>query len=478
MESHSSTTPTVRVAETHISILLFVGDRVYKIRKPVHFGFLDFRDRANRASDCHREVELNRRLSPDVYIGVADLVMSGELIDHMVVMKALPQERQLASLLRSEIAIEPWLDRVAATLSTFHATATRSVEISASASPLALAHKWKENFDEVSQLDNTTLDPAVETEIRNLVARWLSSHRALLETRIADGHICDGHGDLQASDVFCLDDGVRILDCLEFSDRLRWDDVCADVAFMAMDLERLGRPDAARMFVKAYERHSDTRLPPSLLHFHIALRAYVRAKVACLSSEQNVMSADSARELQVLALKHLRSARSTLVLVGGLPGTGKSTLAAGLAEETGWVLVRSDEIRQQRQAGPDRYAPKAVAAVYDELLRTAKEHLEKDESVILDASWLSGEERDKAVHVAQETRKELLSILCRCEDAVAADRIRRRLERRDDVSEATVAVRDAMALHMDPWPTATVIDTSHAGASTNLEIALRRLSGE
>ena len=84
-----------------------------------------------------------------------------------------------------------------------------------------------------------------------------------LETRIAEGHICDGHGDLQASDIFCLDDGVRILDCLEFSDTLRWDDVCADVAFLAMDLERLGRPDAARMFVRAYERHSGVRLPPS-----------------------------------------------------------------------------------------------------------------------------------------------------------------------------------------------------------------------
>ena len=235
------------------------------------------------------------------------------------------------------------------------------------------------------------LDPSVETEIRGLVARWLTSHHALLETRIAEGHICDGHGDLQASDIFCLDDGVRILDCLEFSDTLRWDDVCADVAFLAMDLERLGRPDAARMFVRAYERHSGARLPPSLLHLHIALRAYVRAKVACLRSEQSAVALDSTHDLQVLALKHLRSARSALLLVGGLPGTGKSTLAAGLADETGWVLVRSDEVRQQRPLVPDRYAPEAVAAVYDELLRTAREHLEQGESVILDASWVSAD---------------------------------------------------------------------------------------
>ena len=273
MEATDGTDATVRLAETHISILIFTGERVYKIHKPVRFEFLDFRDRADRAADCHREVELNRRLSPDVYLGVADLVMDGEPVEHIVVMRALPDERQLEYLLCSGGVIETRLDSVAATLSAFHATAARSAEISASASPSALEHKWEENFEEVTRLVNTRLDPSVETEVRGLVARWLSTHRALLETRIADGQICDGHGDLQASDIFCLDDGVRILDCLEFSDTLRWDDVCADVAFLAMDLERLGRPDAARMFVRAYERHSGARLPPSLLHLHIALRA-------------------------------------------------------------------------------------------------------------------------------------------------------------------------------------------------------------
>ena len=472
MEPPNVTNRSVRVAETHISVLIFVGDKVYKIRKPVHFEFLDFRDRAHRAADCHREVELNRRLSPDVYLGVADVVMDGKPVDHMVVMRALPDDRQLTSLLTSDGAIDSWLDAIAATLSAFHATAARSAEISASAGPSALERKWKGNFEEVARFVNSTLDPSFETEIRLLVARWLSSHRALLETRIAEGHICDGHGDLQASDIFCLDDGVRILDCLEFSDTLRWDDVCADVAFLAMDLERLGCPDAARLFVAAYERHSGVRLPPSLLHFHIALRAYVRAKVACLRSEQGAGEAASARDLQVLALKHLRSARSALVLVGGLPGTGKSTLAAGLADETGWALVRSDEVRQRRPLAADRYGPEAVAAVYDDLLRTAREHLERDESVILDASWVGADQRARAAQIAQEVGIELLAVCCTCDDVIGADRIRERLISGGDVSEATVAVRDAMEKGMDPWLSAVVIDTSQAEVSVSLESAL------
>ena len=476
MESSDETSPPVRIAETHISILIFAGDKVYKVRKPVHFDFLDFRDRASRAADCHREVELNRRLSPDVYLGVADLIMDGKPVDHMVVMRALPDERQLRSMLRSDTAIETWLDQVAAILSSFHATAARSPEISASSKPSALAHNWRENFEEVDRLVGGTLDSTVEAEIRPLVARWLDSHHALLEARIAQGHICDGHGDLQASDIFCLDDGVRILDCLEFSDRLRWEDVCADVAFLVMDLERLGRRDAARMFVTAYERHSGVRLPPSLLHFYVALRAYVRAKVACLRSQQDASVADPARDLQALALKHLRSARSALVLVGGLPGTGKSTLAAGLAGETGWVLARSDEIRQHRPSGPDRYAPEAVAGVYNELLRIARKHLERGESIILDASWVSAEQRARAAEVAHETGNELLAICCACDDAIGTDRIRQRLALGDDVSEATVAVRDAMEVDMEPWQSATVIDTSEGTPAANLEIALRKVA--
>ena len=475
-ESPSFVTAPVRVAETHISVLLFFGDKVYKIHKPVHFDFLDFRDRTARAADCRREVELNRRLAPDVYLGVADLVMDGEPVDHMVVMRALPQGRQLASLLQSDEDIETWLDRVAAVLSSFHRTAVRSAEISECASPSALALKWKDNFDEVTRLVDPPLDREIEAEIRCLVARWLSSHRALLETRLAQGRVCDGHGDLQASDIYCLDDGIRILDCLEFSDRLRWDDVCADVAFLAMDLERLGRPDAASLFVRAYERHSGHRLPPPLLHFHIGLRAYVRAKVACLRSEQNGVGWNAACDLQALALKHLRSARSAVLLVGGLPGTGKSTLAAGLAAETGWPLIRSDEIRRQQSEGPDRYAPESRAAVYEELLSSARERLAEGESVVLDASWISAEERALAARVAEDAESELLSICCVCDDSIGADRIKERLARGDDFSEATVAVRDVMETGMDEWPSAIVIDTSHTAASVNLESALSKLA--
>ena len=140
------------------------------------------------------------------------------------------------------------------------------------------------------------------------------------------GRARDGHGDLLADDIFLLDDGPRVLDCLEFDDALRLDDVLADVAFLAMDLERLGRPDLAERFLAAYRAASGDTWPSSLAHHHIAYRAQVRAKVSAIRAEQGVPdSADKAQALLRLALAHLEAGRVRLVLVGGLPGTGKST---------------------------------------------------------------------------------------------------------------------------------------------------------
>ena len=479
-------TPPVRVVETHISVLVFVGDRVYKLRKPVHFDFLDFTDRAVREADCRREVELNRRLAPDVYLGVADIVMEGEAIDHMVVMRALPDERRLATLVRAGVDVDVWLARVATALAEFHAAARRSPAISEAGTGHALQATWDANFEETRRFVGTILEPVADEEIRHSVSSWLASHRALLEDRIASGRVCDGHGDLQAEDIFCLDDGVRILDCIEFSDDLRYGDVCADVAFLAMDLERLGRPDAAERFVFQYEAQAGERMPRPLLHHYIAQRAYVRAKVACLQVEQgNQDAAGDARGLHRLALRHARRSRQVLVLVGGLPGTGKSTLAAGLAAETGWDLLRSDELRRELQpsdevatsaADTGRYEPAAVGAVYDELLRRARRHLDEGESVILDASWIDAGQRAAAVRAAAETGSELVELCCTCEEPLATARINERSKGRDDVSEATPQVRSAMAERMDPWPSAITIDTSRRTPSDCVSSALQEIA--
>ena len=166
--------------------------------------------------------------------------------------------------------------------------------------------------------------------------------------RAQAGRIVDGHGDLLADDIFCLDDGPRILDCLDFDDRLRWVDGLDDAAFLAMDLERLGAPGLAEQFTGWYAEYSGDPAPTSLRHHYTAYRSLVRAKVDFLRAIQGDPEAAAvARQLLGMALKHLRAAVVTLVMVGGLPGTGKSALSAAIAGRFGFTALSSDQIRKE-----------------------------------------------------------------------------------------------------------------------------------
>jgi uncharacterized protein len=469
--------------ETHISLLFFVGDRVYKLRKPVKFGFLDFRQRAARQADCQREVLLNQRLAPDVYLGVADVVLDGAPVDHFVVMRRMPEARRLATLAHNGLVLDDWLRQIAEVLVSFHRSATRSPEISEAGTGASLRAGWEANFAEVDPFIGSVLDPAIEAEIRSLALSWIAGRERLLESRIASGWVCDGHGDLQAEDIFCLDDGVRILDCVEFSDQLRFADVVADVAFLAMDLERLGFADAGAKFLRQYQEISMTRFPGPLVHHYSASRAYVRAKVACLRVAQGVDDARAeAGRLQTLVLTHLRAARVRLVLIGGLPGSGKSTVAAGLANARGMTVLRSDEIRTEGAQsigeppfGVGRYSSTATAHVYGELLQRAGSRLEMGESVVLDASWIDSRWRQAARELADRTSSELFEMRCIADPAEAAARINRRLSEHTDVSEATPEVRATMSRLMDPWELAITVDSSGKTPEETVEQALLAL---
>ena len=356
----------------------------------------------------------------------------------------------------------------------------------------AVRRIWLDGFRETEPYVGTVLEEGAENEIRELVPRWIVGREPLLDARIASGWVCDGHGDLQAEDIFCLDDGVRILDCVEFSDRLRHGDVCSDVTFLMMDLERLGRPEAANRLLADYEELAGSRFPESLVDFYSASHAYVRAMVACLRSDQVEDGVRSeARQLQALALDHLRRAQVHLVLVGGPPGSGKSTLASGVAAVTGWAVIRSDRVRREVAGASTRpadtpseasgyregrYLPEVTAAAYGELLQRAEQAVGLGQSVILDASWVEAGSRDAARSIADRTGSDLVELRCQASPEVAASRINRRLSEHTDISEATPDIGRAMLRSMDPWPSAIVIDTSRLSPTEAVSQARDALS--
>ncbi len=461
------------VAETHSGVVFFVGDRAYKLKKPVDLGFLDFRTREARLAACRREVVLNRRLAPDVYLGVADVTgPDGRLDDHMVVMRLMPDDRRLASLVTAGAPVDAHLERLARLLARFHHQADRSPAIDAAARRDADAARWEANAAGMEPFRGRLLDPETLDEVTGMVGRFLAGREPLFDRRIADGRARDGHGDLLADDIFCLDDGPRVLDCLEFDDRLRFGDVLADAAFLAMDLERLGRPDLATSFLDQYRSAAGDSWPSSLAHHYVAYRAQVRAKVACVRwSQGDEASAATAAILLRLCRDHLRRAEVKLVLVGGAPGTGKSSVAQGLARSLDARVVRSDEVRKELAglgsgdhvaAGLDEglYRPAVNDATYNEMLARAREALGLGQSVVLDATWRHPRWRDAAAALAGQASAELVEIRCVAPVEVAVERVVHRLREGTDPSDATEQVARALSAADTGWATAAEVDTS------------------
>ncbi len=504
------------LVETHTATLIFLGDRVYKVKKPVDLGFLDFRTVEARRQACEAEVALNRRLAPDVYLGTAEVTgPDGHCCDHMVVMRRLPPERRLAALVTAGGEVAGPVRDTARLLASFHSRCATSEEITELGGVATQRRLWAGSLAAVTPYVGEVLAADSVAEIEQLALRYLEGRDVLLRERQRSGLVRDGHGDLLADDIFCLDDGPRVLDCLEFDPRLRAGDVLADAAFLAMDLQRLGRADLAELFLSSYREFSGEHHPRSLEDLYVAYRAFVRCKVACVRVGQgDAACAGEARALAALALARLRRGRVRLVLVGGLPASGKSTLAAGLADAEGWTVLRSDVIRKQlaglaprtpavAEPGRGIYRPEMTEAVYEEMIRRAGIALRRGESVILDASWARRGHRHRAARLAAAAAADLIELRCAVSADIARSRIIARLGTRpqdagsghtdgtggagaptlaqgpvrtlgadDGASDATIAVLEDRTRHCEPWPEATTIFTT--GPSAQALHAARR----
>jgi aminoglycoside phosphotransferase family enzyme/predicted kinase len=462
-----------RVVETHVSYVVFIGDLVYKLKKPVVTDFLDFGTVEARRAACEAEVRLNRRLAPDVYLGVATVTGPDRaLCDHLVVMRRMPDDRRLTRLVTGNAPdVTERLHEIAVTVANFHASADRSPEIDETGQPEQVLANWAANTAALRKYASV-VDQVMVERVDQLARRYVEGRRPLFAERIAAGRVVDGHGDLLADDIFCLPDGPRILDCLEFDPRLRAGDSLADVAFLAMDLERLDRPDLASRFLAAYQEASGDDWPESLAHHWIAYRAQVRAKVACLRASQSDHDATGqADRLLGLAARHLDAAVPRLVLVGGLPGTGKSTLAAAIGEARSWPVLRSDVIRKQLAGldpltpaasnyGTGLYRAEATAETYAELLGEARILLARGHSVVLDASWTRRCWRDAAAELAANTGALLVPLRCQTLSPISASRLQTRAGQGGDPSDATEQIASAMALTADEWHDANIVNTT------------------
>ena len=462
------------VVETHTGLVFLVGDRAYKVKKPVTTDFLDFATPQSRERACAREVMLNSRLAPASYLGVAHVSFpDGRQSEPVIVMRRHPDERRLATMVRQGVEVNEQLVAVAAVLARFHAEAHRGREVDEEGRLEAVAARWQASLTELADYAQGRvpgLDAGVVAEINRCAMGFIAGRAVLFVDRIRTGRIVDGHADLLADDIFCLPDGPALLDCLEFDDRLRYVDVIDDAAFLAMDLEFLGRRDLGDFFLQRYRTLTGDESPDSLRHFYISYRAVVRAKVDCVRFTQGhpEAGADAGAHLEI-ALAHLRAGAVRLILIGGGPGTGKTTLAHGIADHLDALVVSTDDVRSEMTSrgeitgapgalGEGLYSTENIDAVYAAVLRKAHLHLCEGRSVIVDGTWTEPRHREQARAVAEQTSAAVAEIVCAAKLETSVARIR---SRTTTTSQATPEIATALAgrEHRD-WPTAHRVDTT------------------
>lgn len=455
----------VQCVETHISWVFLTDRFAYKLKKPVRFDFLDFSTSQLRREACQNEVQLNRRLAPSVYLGVEPIALdrrgrpvlrgSGKALDWIVKMRRLPEERALDRLLAEGRATDYELDTLGAALAAFYEKLP-PLSIRADAYRRQFEAHVEGNHRESLRAGELLGNGPVAAQVRRVHAaqlRLLHLAPEVLDDRVCDGRIVEGHGDLRPEHIY-LDPQPTIIDCIEFNPEFRQIDVLDELGFLAMECDRLGAADAGNRIVGRYLAASGDRAPAALLAFYKMYRACVRAKVTLLRARQVSggvceKAAATTREYLALADGYARDLGPPFVLVVfGLSGTGKSTLARSLGEALDVEVISSDAVRAE-QSQPDnspvgygegRYAEVNRRRVYEEMFRRAETLLKQGSSVILDATFLAAEMRQEAVSLARRNGAQPLLIRCQCPDDVALERIATRTASGASLSEAGVEV--------------------------------------
>ncbi len=455
----------VELRETHISWVFIAGHLAYKLKKPLKLPFLDYSSLGRRHKMCREEVRLNRRLAPDYYLGVRSIVevraegegeiasyaLAGEdhpgAVEYAVEMRAIPQERTLERVIIEGALRGEEICAVGGRLAAFHDDADPPEDAAATVPSLIAA--LKENHETLrAQAGDAIPPPRLDAAERFTEAFLDGGGEAVLRRRAAAGRARDGHGDLRAEHVL-LTDPIQVYDCVEFDPGLREIDVAADLAFLVMDLERLGASDAGDRLENAYRAAGGDPGDRRLLAFLASYRAWVRAKVALLGPDQ---AAGHRRAAELHALGHRLAWRARLpfvLFVCGLAASGKTTLARALSEVSGLAVVDADTTRKSlaglqptERAAAEHYSLEFNRRTYHRLGAAAAAELESAGGVIVEATGRSRADRDAFREGLRAGGVDLPPLFARCEapDEVLIARARAREADPERVSDADVTV--------------------------------------
>jgi aminoglycoside phosphotransferase family enzyme/predicted kinase len=454
---------SVKVLQTHISYVALTGHFAYKIKKPVDFGFLDFSTLEKRKRYCEEEIRLNKRLCPKIYLSVVPITHHhgsyaldgpGDVVEYAVKMKEFPQDRIMTSLLQEGMITKETMDELCRILVDFYHRSEHSSKIDRFGELGAVKKNIDENFDQTQNVIGVTISQEIFDEIKDMNQLFFTKNKKEFPQRIQQGMIRDCHGDLHSGNIVVLD-RICIFDCIEFNTRFRYIDVASDIGFLAMDLDYQNYPHLSSYLIHQYvEATQDTGLL-DVLNFYKSYRAYVRGKVIGFQLQDSDIDSGEKDEIikitrnyfelsryyASLVMLELTRKKPVVFVVGGLTGTGKSTVAGKIAVDFHAELINTDVVRKE-MVGIDKYeqhfnkpdtglyTPENIQRTYGQVVDHASSCLDQGKNVVLDATFSKQSYRDLVKQMIHKYGVPVVFIQCVCPDAVVKHRLEERLQQK------------------------------------------------
>ncbi len=463
----------VELIQTHLSWVFLAGNLVYKIKKPVDFGFLDFTTLEKRRFFCNEEIRLNKRLCPEIYIGTIPITKEnearyslngpGETVEWAVEMNRMPDDGLMSYLIEQDEVTGKDLEGINELLIPFYKHAKAPEEKLFLGGIETVRENCEENFSQIRDFIGKALSEETNERIVSYTRQFMKENQELFSRRQKEGWIVEGHGDLYSANI-CFDrpkDKIYIFDCIEFNERFRYGDVAVDIAFLAMDLDFLGLCDLSMNFANSFQQAMEDEDISVLLNFYKCYRAVVRGKIGCFTwaspgvdEETRERSLKQAKRYFRLAFRYSGGIdkRPKLYVFMGLSGTGKSTVASAFAKMEGLDAYNSDFVRKEFIAGIPAtesriepfgqgiYSSRLTEKTYRALSRLAGRRLIVGDSVVLDATYIDVEKRRQLKDVARASGADLLFILCTCSEDVVQKRLEERSRKEGQISDGRIEI--------------------------------------
>ncbi|MGB3533898.1 MAG: AAA family ATPase [Microcoleaceae cyanobacterium] len=498
---HSVKTP-IQLCQTHISFIFLTGDFAYKIKKSVNLGFLDFSTIEKRQYFCNQELRMNQALAPNLYLEVLPITQqnnkfsfgndSNHIVEYALKMRQFPQEDLLINRFKNNQITLQQIEELGQVVAKFHLAAPTNDDILKLGQVENIRHSINQNFEQAEKYIGIAQTQKQYDETKQFSQHFFEQRQALFNQRINNHWIRECHGDLHLKNICIFEDKITLFDRIEFNQEFRFVDVMYDVAFLVMDLEARGRTDLSYQFLNTYIEITGDWEGLQILPFYLSRQAYVRAKVnsimlddTTISEEDKIAIIQDAKHYYQLAWQYTQQQHGGMIIMSGLSGSGKSTIARKLSQFMGAIQIRTDAVRKHlggislhEKGGDELYTSEMTQKTYSRLLELGILLIKAGFWVILDGKYDRINLRKKVINLCNSQQLSLHIVECNAPLEILRSRLQ---NRQNDIADATADLltsQQALAEAFTPeeQPYLTTIDTTQ-NVDNQLKCFINKIKG-